>query len=355
MIESSQRPVDQTPVSYEQAEDYCAQFLEAIQAAGLGPPDEIIADGEIHRFASNGKRGDDAGWYVMFDGALPAGRFGCWRMGIDVPWRAELGRGLTDAEREVRRITLAEARRARDAENAKRQAQAAAEAKKIWDAARPAPHDHPYLVSKRVEPHGIREHEDGKLIVPVCIGKDFRSLQFIDQSGDKRFLKFGQVKGGYFAIGTASGAKAACIVEGYATGATIHEATGYPVTVAFNAGNLQPVVKALYERYPDMPLIVCGDDDADMEGNPGRSAATEAAQSVGARLTFPERLDGVTDFNDMSKCCGLDAVRAAVDAAQTCEPPELVPARIAEEWPELISLDTPGLAAAEAFLAARVG
>lgn len=37
------------------------QFRDAIQAAGLTPPDDIEADGKLRRFSSNGKRGDDSG------------------------------------------------------------------------------------------------------------------------------------------------------------------------------------------------------------------------------------------------------------------------------------------------------
>jgi putative DNA primase/helicase len=55
------------------------QFRDAIQAAGLTPPEVIDADGKLHRFASNGKRGDTAGWYVLHDDGILAGSFGDWR------------------------------------------------------------------------------------------------------------------------------------------------------------------------------------------------------------------------------------------------------------------------------------
>ena len=49
------------------------EFQAAIAAAGLTPPDSINADGKIHRFSTNGKRGDDSGWYVLHTDGLPAG------------------------------------------------------------------------------------------------------------------------------------------------------------------------------------------------------------------------------------------------------------------------------------------
>ena len=46
------------------------------------------------------------------------------------------------------------------------------------------------------------------------------------------------------------------VCEGFATGASIHEATGHAVAVAFNAGNLLPVAQALPDLSPrltDLP------------------------------------------------------------------------------------------------------
>ena len=52
-------------------------FRDAIAAAGLTPPDEIIGDGKLHRFSSNGRPRDESGWYKFFDDDRPAGAFGC--------------------------------------------------------------------------------------------------------------------------------------------------------------------------------------------------------------------------------------------------------------------------------------
>src|SRR5690349_9970966 len=72
-----------------------SQFLDAIRSAGLEPPDGIVPDGKIHRFASIGKRGDDAGWYVFYSDGIPAGAFGDWRNGQWENWRADIGRRLS--------------------------------------------------------------------------------------------------------------------------------------------------------------------------------------------------------------------------------------------------------------------
>ncbi len=190
-------------------------------------------------------------------------------------------------------------------------ANAAEKAAAIWKTAKPANNEHPYLARKDIKKNGARLHK-GALVIPVRSGGELCSLQFIAEDGNKRFLSGGRVSGGYFSIGTVKGAEALCIAEGFATGATIHQATGYPVAVAFNAGNLESVAKAMRERFPDLPLIICADDDAATEGNPGVTKANEVAKITGAKVALPmfgkQRSEGATDFNDMAEVAGLDAV-----------------------------------------------
>ena len=116
-----------------------------------------------------------------------------------------------------------------------------------------------------------------------------------------------------------------CIAEGYATGATIHEATNYPVAVAFNAGNLEPVARSLRTKFPTVNLILCADDDLLTDGNPGLTKATAAALAVGGKLAIPEfgtnRPEKATDFNDMAALYGGKAVERAIADAQAIHSP----------------------------------
>ncbi|MDA8129639.1 MAG: toprim domain-containing protein [Betaproteobacteria bacterium] len=268
------------------------QFRDAIQAAGLTPPDVIEADGKLRRFASNGKRGDDAGWYLLFGDGVPAGCFGDWRTGFSQTWRADIGRTVTPAEEAAHRARMKAVRREREADEIRRKSEAQVRAAAIWKDASPAPGDHAYLTRKGIKAHGARLHK-GALLIPMRADGLIHSLQFIGGDGDKRFLAGGRVAGCYFSIGNTSGAAALCIAEGFATGATIHEATGYPVAVAFNAGNLLAVAKAMRQKFPDLPLILCADDDRKTPGNPGLTKAIEAARAVGGLLVIPEFV-GVT-------------------------------------------------------------
>lgn len=304
-----------------------ADFRNAILAAGLTPPEVIEADGKLHRFASNGKRSDDAGWYVLHADGIPAGEFGCWRTGIAETWRADPERRLSREEEAAHRVRIEALRRTRDAEAARSHAEAAKRAAEIWQAAQAAPDDHAYLLRKGVKAHGLRLHE-GALVVPLRDGRALHSLQFIAGNGEKRFLAGARVCGGYYPIGKPNGAL--CLAEGYATAASIHEATGYAVAVAFNAGNLLLVARSLRAKFPDLRLVVCADDDAETPGNPGLTKAREAAQAVGGLLAVPDfgkdRPAKASDFNDLHLHAGPDAVREGIEAAQA--PAEPVPADV---------------------------
>jgi putative DNA primase/helicase len=216
-----------------------------------------------------------------------------------------------------------------EAEREQARAGAAAKAAAIWKAATHAPDDHPYLVRRGIKANGAKLHK-GALLIPMCSDGKIHSLQFINTDGGKKFLIGGRVAGCYFSIGTTKDAAALCIAEGFATGATIREATGYPVAVAFNAGNLLAVAKTMCEKFPGLPLILCADDDSQTEGNPGLTKATEAARAMGGLLAKPDfgtdRPDKASDFNDLHQAQGMEAVKRAIagalDSGDAMTPPE---------------------------------
>jgi len=323
--------------------DAVQQFRDAIQSAGLIPPDVIEADGKLRRFASNGKKADDAGWYVLHGDGIPAGSFGDWRTGFSQTWRADMGRKLTATEAAAHRARIEAMRREREAEEAKRKTEAREKASLIWAEATPC-NGHPYLERKRIGANGARLYKDA-LAIPMRAGAVLHSLQFISADGEKRFLTGGRVAGCYCSIGSPKNAAALCIAEGFATGATIHEAAGFPVAVAFTARNLGAVAKAMRDKFPDLPLILCADDDCRTEGNPGLTKATEAARSIRALLAIPDfganRPEGATDFNDLAAAHGLEAVKRAIANAQAPARGEHQPGNVeapAGEYAQNVSL-----------------
>ena len=294
-------------------------FQAAIAAAGLTPPDNIIADGKIHRFNSNGKPRDDSGWYMLHLDGIPAGAFGCWRAGFSQSWCAKSEHTMTQAERDSHRGRVVAMQSQRDAEQAQRQQQARDAVAVILANASPA-RTHEYLTAKGILPHGVKC--DGvHLLIPMrdTTGA-VQSLQTIAPDGDKRFHSGGKVTGCYFGIGKPDSLVIVC--EGFATGASIRECTGHAVAVAFNAGNLQPVAVALHSKYPALQIIIAADDDHLTPGNAGMTKARAAAQAVAGLLAVPDfgsnRPGKATDFNDLHQISGVDAVRRCIDAAVSC-------------------------------------
>lgn len=293
------------------------EFIETIRAAGLTPPNNIEPE-KVYRFPGIEKRSSNtAGWCKLFADGL-GGVYGDFSQDFSASWQAKRSAPYTAAQRATFTRQIAESKATADAEKEARQSQAAAKAALIWQDAQPATNEHAYLIRKGVDVHGARL-QDGALVIPMRACDELYSLQFIGADGEKRFLPGGRVKGCFHIIGTIKDATAICIVEGFATGATVHEAIGYPVAVAFNAGNLEAVALAIRATLPNTPIIVCADDDAATAGNPGKTKAIAAARAVGGKVATPDfgdaRPDDVTDFNDMATHCGLDAVKRAVASA----------------------------------------
>ncbi|MGH8480786.1 MAG: toprim domain-containing protein, partial [Gammaproteobacteria bacterium] len=260
-------------------------------------------------------------------------------------WRAQRENPFTSAEREAFRRRCEHERLERQAEQARRHAEARDKARSLWVAATRVADLHSYLRRKRVKSYGLRLYHgalviagmpcDGCLIVPARdTGGGLHTLEFI-HSDNKRFFPGGDYKAHYFSIGKPDGTL--CIAEGYATGATVHDATGHAVAVAFTAGNLTPVARALRAKYPKTKIILCADNDRFTPGNPGVTRAAEAARSAGGFLAVP-RFDGAgpydyyqgrasgpmadrrTDFNDV-QAIAIAGVQAAI--ANAAEPGEV--------------------------------
>ncbi len=301
------------------------EFRAALIARSIIPPDPIVADGRLRRCNAAGARGrGDAAYLLHLDGT-PAGGFENWRDGLGwVTWQHGSGLVATAAERKrLSRLSIA-AKAARDDAARQRHEKARHDAERIWTASRPAPPDHPYLARKGVDAHGLRVYK-GALVVPVRdLAGVLHSLQFISPGGVKRFLQAGRVHGlccwvGPLPESTGSTPFTVCIAEGFATGASLREAWGHAVVIAFHAGNLGPVASAIRARYPGARIVLCADDDVNTPGNPGRTKAGEAARQVGGWLAVPDFGDArpadATDFNDLHRLRGLSAVLTSLNGA----------------------------------------
>ena len=156
-----------------------------------------------------------------------------------------------------------------------------------WILSRAQPvQSHPYLECKGVKVFGDVHEYRGALMLPLRdVAGELHSLQFIGAGGHKRFLTGGRCAGYFFTL-TDKPDGALVICEGYATGASVHEATGFAVVCAMNCGNLLAVAQALREKFPAREIIICADNDQFTDA--GRRRGSDRARNCGASL-FPER------------------------------------------------------------------
>lgn len=330
--------------------DLIDAFEKEMRARGLTPffkEGEGIevgqtADGRPRRFHVVGdSKGTKNGWYILFTDGVAAGEFGSWKTGASYTWCAEDRTTLTPEENEVINRRNEEARVKREAAERERQGEAARLANLIYnDSVEVFGDDHPYLKRKGIVSHGLRSarwpvrnkegevfrHIDDTLIVPIMDkGGKIVSLQGIFPAvdaafgRDKDFLLGGKKRGCFFMIGRPpppGGNVAFC--EGYATGETIHQATGWCVIVCWDAYNVPTVAEAMREALPQQVFVFCADNDRWTEKpvmNPGVTYARRAAAEVNGRVCVPEFKDlegNPTDFNDLAQREGIEAVQAIV-------------------------------------------
>ena len=312
-------------------------FLDAMRAAGLDYSGPIIADGALHRFKVNGDKAENS-WYVLHLDGIAAGAFGCNKRfnGEVFKWCVKGDESLTNEERAERDRRWKQQRAERDADRQRQHDEAALKAQAILDAARPATDDHPYLLRKGVKaapglligPWSQRQ-KDGCLLIPLRTADGrLATVQAISPGGalvkdsEKDLLKGGEKKGAHFVMGDLHSADTLLIAEGYATAATLHEATGYAAVMAADTGNLRPVAEILKKLHPKKRFIIAGDNDRQTEGNPGLTKATVAAKAIKATLAIPQFADGEagTDWNDYAVLHGIEAVQAAIETALTEKP-----------------------------------
>lgn len=275
-------------------------------------------------------------WKSLKPGSFSIGTV--WKLARQNGWQPAKPYTPPSVEEQARRKAESEARRqAAEQERQQTQQRVKGTAQKIWNSSRPASLSHPYLAAKGItNPDaiaGLRQNEykdNDNLIIPVLYENEIVNLQSINQDGGKRFLAGGQVQGAYAFIGKAEDVEKVGLVmaEGYATAASIYEATGKPVIIAFDAGNMVAVAERLAQKLPqNVPVVIAVDNDASQTGI---KKARQAAALLGDRATAiqPEfsmtliqqyqKGKGVdekgrpplpSDFNDLHQLAGLEAVR----------------------------------------------
>jgi putative DNA primase/helicase len=289
-------------------------------------------------------------------GMLLVGSFGVWRGNDPGSQKITLDKRqiLSDEQRVALRTRIHIDQKAAEGERRRTADRAAQRAAAMW-ARLATSGESEYLTRKHIAPHGIRFSESGSIILPLQdVHGKIHGLQAIYPQGhpkrarlgrDKDFWPKGLAKQGHFFLIGSPAATGICLVaEGYATGASVHEATGLPVAVAFDAGNLVHVVSAMKVRWPQLRLLICADDDylgkcrecnqltltvdaicshcgkehrATNAGIAGAQAAALACDGAWLAPHFssqrPADRKGPTDFNDLHVAESLGAVSRQID------------------------------------------
>ena len=147
----------------------------------------------------------------------------------------------------------------------------------------------------------------GSLVVPlVDESGELVNVQLIGVDGAKRYLPGGQKAGAYHRI---EGGPQVAVVEGVATGLSVHLATGATVYCSMDCGNLLAVAEIASRNFPEARITLCGDNDEETNGNPGKTKAEQAAATVGAMVAIPP---SAGDWNDYHQAHGITQTLEAI-------------------------------------------
>jgi phage/plasmid primase-like uncharacterized protein/KaiC/GvpD/RAD55 family RecA-like ATPase len=164
---------------------------------------------------------------------------------------------------------------------------------------------HPYLTRKRIKQHdAIIDEGDLHIRIINNQGKVI-GTQFIDESGKKKFNYGLEYKGCFHVVGGPI-KEFAYLCEGFATAASVHEATGKPAVHCLNAANITDVAGALREVKPETRFVVAGDNDP-----AGIKACEKAFAEHGIECVLPDS-EGL-DWNDVYIARGAEATRKKLE------------------------------------------
>lgn len=232
---------------------------------GIEPPADLYADGKKITWAGDARRPKKKNaWAVLHEWTSPksgrvyiVGYYGIrdqyWTIEpTQIEWSPAEKMSWLEKQRKIEK----------DAEeDRKEQAKAAVEkATKLWARARPDGASD-YLQRKQVGAYGVR-FAFGSVVIPLTdLAGALHGLQWIAKDGGKVFGT-GTVKEAHFhLLGEMGDDLPVVFAEGYATAASAHMATGWPVVACFDAGNIMPVMAAWRKLYPERRFIVAADDD----------------------------------------------------------------------------------------------
>ncbi|MBJ2032589.1 DUF5710 domain-containing protein [Escherichia coli] len=307
------------------AGDPVTEFRQVLENAGLVLEKDPEMDGEIHRVPTrDDRRGSQSGAYKAYLDGRPSGWYRDYRSADNSPTTWTFSRA-ENIDPLARLHLKASAQQNRDEKERKLQQQYNKQAgyARSYLNGLPQATAHEYLTRKgiRAAP-GVRLNNKNELVIPFSNGRgEIRLYQRIPVTGgkDARILKGSEKSGNWFAFGTPENGRPLLFAEGYATAASLHEATGHPVLMTIDADNMINVAKNARKIWTDSPFVFCADNDHQRKINKGVSSAKKAAASTHGEVIIPafteaEKAQGLTDFNDLDASRGRDAFQHVMNA-----------------------------------------
>ncbi|AHK22122.1 hypothetical protein BF17_00300 (plasmid) [Yersinia similis] len=303
------------------------EFAQELSEAGFVLPDNGLPemDGKRHRVATEGdKAGSKSGVYQGYMDGRPAGWYQNHRASEGkVNWTSTGSYEYDPAGSLKQRALAAQKRWDRELKDRTDYTRIAKTLTRQWSKMPPAPDTHAYLSRKGVSAaSGVRLDIYDNLVIPLRNSDgELRTLQYIKPDGTKNLKKDAEKTGNFFVVGGELRPQLPILyAEGYATAASLHQATGIPVVMTVDAGNMVTVSRNLKALYPVTAHIILGEDDFTKTDNKGLNKAREAAAAIDGTYIIPQFTESerarafagtgsFSDFNDIHSSRGLDAVR----------------------------------------------
>ena len=272
-----------------------------------------VSAGPNHRPDKGGER---SGYYVynQLDQNFVC-VYGNWRTNLENKFTSYNPNEMSAEQKRILQSKLEEAQKRREEAKKIQHEQVAVYVKEKFAGANEVI-EHKYLTDKKIKNYGLKTINGNLLIGVHSIIRDndngtlvsqIKSLQYIMPDGSKKFAGGGEVKGNVFLIGCEAhelpGLETIILCEGYATGASIYEATGLPVAVVFSANFCVSACTRL-RSITNAKFIIALDNDTT---GIGEKCANEVVSSITNAVSRLPSIIG--DFNDLYLEKGLEQVK----------------------------------------------
>lgn len=278
---------------------------------GLELTKDIYLDGDrIHRYGAEGDRDKDE-WYwgIQFESGHVYCTYGSWAKGTKFTFKSWNSIDYPEMDHQCK-----EAHKRYEESEKIAHKEAAEKVVEYWENAKKAK-DHPYLKRKKINSH-IAKISGDCLTLPIYdIDGNLTSIQKIYPDGKKRFASGGKVQACFATLGDLENSDLLYFAEGFATGASIRQATNKTVVIAFSCHNLVPCAIDIQKKYPHKKLILCQD-----LGDAGDKSAKQWTELNLGQVLIPHvKPEQGKDFNDIHCFLGLDELKKQLQS-KFCNP-----------------------------------